>query len=127
MKIRANRVNLKKHARELLGNEYSPEAEKELIRLCTKRSTEDYRFYRDHISFAIVAWLSEIDKVLHTYGVESLFPEVNLDYCNMGDTYAMTIYHYQDKLWIGDWGSIVEEHSLDKEEEPYMGHDGYLV
>jgi len=109
VRIRANRKNLKQYAKELLGKEYTPEAEKKLIDLCTKKTVVDYVDGCEHPSFAVVRWMVEIDELLHTYGVESLYPDVDLDYCNAGDTYALTILYYKDKLWIGDWGCVAEE------------------
>ena len=104
----ANKRNLKTYAEELLSKEYTPENEKVLIDLCTKKSVDDYN-KGHHISFAIRDYLEDIDKVLHTFGVESLYPEFDLEYCNTGDIYNMTIFYYKGKLRIGDIGSILEK------------------
>ena len=108
MKLRANKQNIELYAKELLGVEYTQEQEQKLIDLCTKKTVYDFWDGDCHKSFGIRDYLQEIDKVLNTFGVESLYPEIDLDYCNAGDTYAITIYYYNDKLYIGDWGSIVE-------------------
>lgn len=127
MKLAANRSNLKKHARALLGNNYSPEAEKALIAECTRGFVRDTtRGWRPfvHISHDRAAHLDRIGKILGTYGTEGMLlgkggedlsgtcsmQEVRLDcqYCNTGDSYAMTILYCNGKLCIGDWGSLVE-------------------
>jgi hypothetical protein len=118
MKLRAN---LKKHARALLGNEYTPEAERELIRLCLLPLT---RTPGAHVSHDRADRLALIDKVLGTYGVEGMLlgrhgedlsgtgseQGVMLDcqYCNAGDTYALTVLYVNGRLCLGDWGSLVE-------------------
>lgn len=121
MLIAANRKNLKQHARALLGNEYSPETEKALIAECCNGFTiEPYC----HISHGQAAHLNRIGKILGTYGTEGLLLDSkgndcagdccthnvchDVQYCNAGDTYAMTVLYYNGKLKIGDWGSIVE-------------------
>lgn len=45
-----------------------------------------------------------------SYGVESLYPEYDVTYCNTGDTYTPTIYWEgrTEKFVIGDWGSLLE-------------------
>lgn len=50
----ANKKNLKKCAKDLLGNIYTPEKEQQLINLCTKKSLQDYHDNYSHISFAKV-------------------------------------------------------------------------
>lgn len=111
MYLRANRENLKKYGRELLGVDYSPEKERELINLCTKKDFTDYYQGREHKSFPIARHLEDINHVLGTFGVESCYPDIpELHYCNSGDTYNITILYYKDKLYIGDWGSIAEKY-----------------
>ena len=110
MKLRANKKNIKLYAKDLLGVEYTPEKEKELINLCTKKSVYDYWDGHCHKSFGVSNYMSAIDKLIGTYGVESLYPEVDLEYCNAGDTYNITLYYFNDKLYIGDWGSIAEQY-----------------
>lgn len=121
MKIRANRANIKKHAQALLGNNYSPEKEKELILACL---APVIREPGEHVSFARVRHLERVDKVLGNYGVEGMLLDrhgndlsctcsergVYLDchYSNTGDTYALTVMWVNGKLYIGDWGSLVE-------------------
>ena len=63
MLLAANRKNLKEHAKELLGVEYTEQKEKELIEICTIK-TVDYYHSRGHISFAIRDWLEDINKIL---------------------------------------------------------------
>jgi len=109
MLLVANRKNLKQYAKELLGNEYTEQKEKELIEVCTKKTVDYYHSRGQHISFAIRDWLEDINKILCTFGVESGYPEYeDLQYCNTGDTYALTIMWYKGKLRIGDWGTIAE-------------------
>lgn len=127
MKIAANRSNLKKHARALLGNNYSPESEKALIAECTRgfvRDTTPGGRPFGHISHDRAAHLDRIGKILGTYGTEGMLlgkggedlsgtcsmQGVRLDcqYCNAGDSYAMTVLYVNGKLCIGDWGSLVE-------------------
>jgi len=109
MLLIANKKNLKQYAKDLLGNEYTEQKEKELIEVCTKKTIEDYHSRGVHISFAIRDWLENINKVLCTFGVESSYPEYeDLQYCNIGDTYALTILYYKGKLRIGDWDTIAE-------------------
>ena len=120
MLIAANRKNLKTHARSLLGNEHSPETERALIKECLK----GFERTHGHVSHDRAAHLGRIDDILQNYGVEGMLLDRegndcagscsmrdvchDIQYCNAGDTYAMTILYYNGKLKIGDWGSIVE-------------------
>lgn len=110
----ANKVNLKKCAKQLLGVDYTPEQEKVLIDMCTKNSPylihREYQHIDKHMSASVYDYMSQIDKIVHGYGVESLYPDINLTYVNMGDTYALTLYWYNGKLHIGCWGDIAENH-----------------
>jgi hypothetical protein len=106
MKIKANRKNLKAHARQLLGNEWSEEKEKQLIKAALAGVEPTTRWA--HPSHAQAAHLEILDEILGTCGVEGMV-EPDVQYCNAGDTYATTLLYYEDELWIGDWGSIVEE------------------
>ena len=111
MLLVANRKNLKQYAKTLLGNFYTEQREKDLIEVCTK---ENYTLYVNNPwedkSFGINAYMDNIDKILGTFGVENCYPDIpNLYYCNKGDTYSITILHYNNILYIGDWGSIVEK------------------
>jgi hypothetical protein len=109
----ANRKNLKAFSKQLLGNEYSPEKEKELINACLEKRHRLYPHH--HISHERAAHLEKIDKILGNYGVEGILEtsekgeEIDIQYSNAGDTYNLTILYYKDRLFIGDWGSIVEE------------------
>lgn len=121
MKLRANRINLKLHARALLGNEYSPEKEKALIACAIKPLNLVAGIHPSHTR---AKHLAELGKILGTYGVEGMLLDkhgndcagncsmhgVALDcqYCNAGDTYAITLMYVGRKLYIGDWGSLVE-------------------
>lgn len=120
MKVVCNRKNLKAHVQSLLGNEYSPESASELIRVCLT----GFEKQSGHISHSRQAHLEKINKVLHTHGVEGMLLDrkgndvsgscdplqvaVDIQYCNAGDTYALTIMYVNGKLCIGDWGCIVE-------------------
>lgn len=120
MKLRANQKNLKIHAKSLLGSEYSAETEKQLIRECCAGFIRSH----GHISHDRAAHLDRIGKILHTHGTEGMLLNkhgedvsgscsmrdvaADIQYCNAGDTYSLTILYYNGKLFIGDWGSIVE-------------------
>ena len=111
----ANRKNLKLHAKELLGNAYTPEKERELINVCTKKTVNDYHDGTSHISFAEAAWMKEIDKVLNNHGIESNFNNTSflgIFYSNTGDSYATTILHYKGKLRIGCWADVAGQFLL---------------
>ena len=111
MFLRANRNNLRKYAKEILGVEYTPKKERELIDICTKDNYINYIEGGEHVSFAIVKYMEKINNIIGTFGVESCFPEIpDLYYCNSGDTYNITILHYKGKLYIGDWGSVAEKY-----------------
>lgn len=117
----ANRQNIKNHAKELFGVEYNAELEKKLIYVCTRTSWENYHDGYSHISFAILKWMSEINRILHNFGVESIdLTEFLADiqqsssnryvmYSNTGDSYALTIMWYKGKLRIGSPGELMEE------------------
>ena len=110
MLLKANKVNIKKHIKELLGFEYTPEKEKELIEICTNDNHENYLEPGVHESFAIETYMDKIDKILNTYGVESGYPDIpSLEYCNTGEMYNITLLHYKGKLYIGDVGSLMEK------------------
>jgi len=110
MFLRANKKNLKEYAKEVLGVEYTPKKERELIDICTKDNYTNYIEGREHRSFAIVKYMEKINDIIGTFGVENGFPEIpDLYYCNNGDTYNITILHYKGKLYIGDWGSVAEK------------------
>jgi len=120
MNIACNRPNLKKHAKALLGNEWTEETEAQLIRECLT----GFQRERGHISHSQSNHLERVDKILGTCGVEGMLlgvdgedvsgtcdpsqVEWDIFYCNTGDTYALTIMYVNGSLRIGDWGSIVE-------------------
>lgn len=107
----ANKKNLKQYAKDLLGNEYTLEKEKELINICCNKSLKDYHDNYSHISFAINAWLKDINKIMNAFGVESLYPDIpDCEYVNVGDTYNTTILYFKNELRIGCWGDIVEKY-----------------
>ncbi len=69
--------------------------------------------------------LHAINELVDGYGVEPLGPVDTrygppYEYINMGDTYATTLIYDRDKdeLFIGDWGSIVEEEGEEWENNP---------
>ena len=110
MLLVANKSNIKKYIKDILGNEYTETKEKELIEICTKDSYTNYLEPGTHESFTIEIYMNKIDKVLNTYGVESGYPDIpSLEYCNIGEMYNTTILHYKGKLYIGDVGSIMEK------------------
>lgn len=120
MKLAANRKNLKAHAKALLGNNYSHDAEKALLRECLTGFVRE----TGHISHSRAAHLDRIGKILGTYGTEGMLlgkggedlsgtcsmsgVKLDVQYCNAGDPYSMTILYANGRLCIGDWGSIVE-------------------
>jgi hypothetical protein len=120
VKLKANLANLNKYARELLGNEWTEERQALLVNECIKGFARGH----GHVSHDRQAHLERIDKILGTCGVEGMLLDRNgndmagecsmrdvladIQYCNAGDTYAMTVFYYNGTLCIGDWGSIVE-------------------
>lgn len=122
MLLRANRPNLKKYARQLLGNNYSPESEKRLID-CAINGFKRNSYH--HVSFDRINHLNGLNSILGTYRVEGILLDkhgndvsgecsmsnvaADIQYCNAGDTCAITILYYNGKLMVGDWGSIVEK------------------
>ncbi len=117
MMIACNRKNLKKHAKDLLGVEYSPEKEAELIKECLAGFK---RYISRHIYFDQIEHLERIDKILENFGVEGgLFDKegntmsldrvvIDLNYSNTGDSYGLTILYVNGKLKIGYWASLFE-------------------
>ena len=88
----ANKQNIKKYAKELLGNEYSQQREMMLLN-CSN--------------------LSDFNSVLKGYGVENApcrkKPELSFSYVNMGDAYTMTVLLFKGKIRIGCWADIVDK------------------
>lgn len=121
MKLTCNARNLRKLTNDLLGNNYTPEAAKALRRECL---TGFVRTPYCHISHDRAAHLDRIGKILGTYGTEGMLLDrkgndlsgscsergvaLDVQYCNAGDTYALTILYVNGRLCIGDWGSLVE-------------------
>lgn len=121
MNLKANKSNLKKYPKVLLGKEYTLEKERALIQECL---TGFARNTSRHVSFDRADHLSRIDKILRTYGVEGMLLDKagddcsgngsmsnvkhDIQYCNAGDTYAVTILYYNGVLRIADWGSFLE-------------------
>lgn len=70
--------------------------------------------------------LHAINDIVGGYGVEGLGPGRSGDYAppyeyiNMGDTYATTLIYDRDadRLYIGDWGTIVEQEDPEGEWNP---------
>lgn len=122
MKLAANRKNLKAHAAALLGQNYTPEKAKELIRLALLPLNLQAGVHPSHTR---AERLGELDKLLGNHGVEGMLLDkhgndcagdcsmrnVALDchYSNTGDTYGITMLYAGRKLFIGDWGSLVEK------------------
>ena len=110
MLLVANKKNIKQYAKDLLGNEYTEQKEKELIEVCIIKTVDYYHTGGQHISFAIRDWLEDINRVLCAFGVESGYPDIpSLEYCNTGEMYNITLLHYKGKLYIGDVGSLMEK------------------
>ena len=88
----ANKQNLKKYAKALLGNEYSPHRELMLLNSSN---------------------LGQFNVALKGFGVEGCYckkkPELSFEYINMGDSYTLTILMFKNKLRIGTWAEIVEK------------------
>lgn len=88
----ANKVNLKKNARQLLGADYSQNSERLLLQCTT---------------------LNEFNQVLHGFGVEGQYcnvkPDLSFRYVNTGDGYNLTIIEFRGRLHIGCWAEIVEK------------------
>ena len=93
----ANKQNLKKYSKDLLGNIYTVEKEKELLKCET---------------------LTDFNKVLEGFGIESVASishKHDFEYVNMGDSYNYTICDYKGRLRITTWGDIVENNMDDFE------------
>ncbi len=65
--------------------------------------------------------LETIDKVLDTHGVELITlhqedEERIIEYLNTGDSYAPTICLCEGRLFVSDWGTIVEDYQERYEE-----------
>lgn len=88
----ANKQNLKKYAKELLGQEYSIQRELMLL------NCED---------------LNQFNIALKGHGVEGVHcskkPELSFEYVNLGDGYLFTVLKFKGKLRIGCWAEIVEK------------------
>jgi hypothetical protein len=63
--------------------------------------------------------LHAIGELVGGYGIEALGNKY--EYVNMGDTYATTLIfdRVKDRLFVGNWGSIVEAEGDDWEENPH--------
>ncbi len=123
--MKANRKNLRTHARALLGVEWTEEKQKELLRECLTGFTRD-RYC--HVSHDRASHLDRIGTILGTYGTEGMILDkdgndlasqcteqgatLDVQYCNAGDTYALTIMYVNGVLTIGDWGTLVEGNGL---------------
>jgi hypothetical protein len=62
--------------------------------------------------------LEALNAVLETYGVEHIPAGIGakspaIDYCNTGDTYAVTSLRVNGRYRIGSWGDIVERGNYD--------------
>ncbi len=120
MKLRANLKNLKANAESLLGNNYDEGKEKLLIDCALNGFVRTY----GHISHDRAKHLEDLNKILGNCGVEGMLldergedcsgsgdsrdVEYDIQYSNTGDSYAMTLFYLNGILFIGDWGSIVE-------------------
>jgi len=122
MKLRANRKNLNTYAKDLLGDNDCPERRKALVKECLTGFQRDPHFC--HISHDRANHIERIGKILGNCGCEGVLLDGkgndvsglccdsavrhDIRYSNAGDTYAMTVFYHNGKLFIGDWGSIVE-------------------
>lgn len=50
-----------------------------------------------------------IDQLLGTYGVEG---DENIEYCNTGDSYALTVIYHEGRFKVSSWGDVVERNGL---------------
>jgi hypothetical protein len=121
MKLRANKINLRKYGKDLLGNNWSADREADLVRECLSGFVHDTYHHR---SFDERDHIYRIDKILGNCGCEGMVLDRkgndvsgscceslvahDIQYSNTGDTYGVTIFYHNHKLYIGDWGSIVE-------------------
>lgn len=107
MLLKANRKNLKAHAKALLGEKHSLEAESALIKEALTPPDYDTGWHPSHER---ADHLNRLSDIMNAFGCEGILEgNVDVQYVNMGDTYATTLLYWEDELWIGDWGSIVEE------------------
>ena len=93
----ANKQNIKKNSKDLLGNIYTVEKEKELLKCET---------------------LTDFNNVFEGFGIESVASishKHDFEYVNVGDSYCYTICDYKGKLRITTWGDIVEDNMDDFE------------
>jgi hypothetical protein len=118
--MKANKRNLTKCAKQLLGNEWSIGTQAALIAECLT----GYIKNPGHKSHNRAAHLERIDSIMRGYGVESMLLDshgedmssscsmrdvvCDIQYVNQGDTYATTIMYYNGNLVIGCLGNIVE-------------------
>jgi hypothetical protein len=60
--------------------------------------------------------MSTIDRLIGTYGVESLGQSKrtgqSIDYCQASDSYDTTILFCGDNLTVGCWGDLVEHNAV---------------
>lgn len=54
--------------------------------------------------------LAEANRAMDMFGVESLYPDYDVEYVNTGDTYDKTLYFTGKSFQIGSWGDYVETH-----------------
>jgi len=56
--------------------------------------------------------MSAIDEVLETHGVEgfTINEKEVVEYCNTGDTYALTVVFFRGKLRATSYGDIIEKY-----------------
>ena len=79
---------------------------------------------------ALEGRMKQADKILGSYGVESETGPSgkSIRYCNMGDTYDPTLIRDgSGEVWVGDWGTWLEEDEKnygEEEEEVKCGNCG---
>jgi len=126
----ATAENVRKYGKQLLGNEYTREKLEELVELVSSPVERVSGVHPSHLRYDK---MNLINKVLGNYGVESIVLDengedvtgsgnidsagdfldavVDIMYSNTGDSYALTIMFVNGRLYIGDWGSIVEKYT----------------
>lgn len=128
MNLIANRQNLKKHRKLLLAGFGEAEHKEKLKRLINFCEIPLKREPGIHPSHAVAERLRDINHILQTHGVESIYQWktresvdatnadtediIDIQYCNTGDTYGITILFWRGRFRIGDWRSIVERLSI---------------
>lgn len=120
--IDLSREALQENAMSLFGNNYTEEKELRLLQWFDENERRLTHWNTSATKAQEV--LSEVNTILGTHGVESLFDQENpalegteIYYCNSGDTYTQTILYHNGSFYIGDWGSLLEWLENEHEDE----------